>query len=52
MILPLVRYGALSLAAFATFNVSIAGAEHFGHEEAPEQVNEQLSRFLTQVYGP
>jgi len=31
--------------------VSIAGAGHFGHEEAPEVVNEQLSRFLTQVYG-
>ena len=31
--------------------VSIAGAGHFGHEEAPEVVNEQLSRFLAQVYG-
>jgi pimeloyl-ACP methyl ester carboxylesterase len=31
--------------------VSIAGAGHFGHEEASEVVNEQLSRFLTQVYG-
>ena len=31
--------------------VSIAGAGHFGHEEAPEVVNEHLSRFLTQVYG-
>src|SRR6476660_786270 len=31
--------------------VSIAGAGHFGHEEAPEAVNEHLSRFLTQVYG-
>ncbi|GJF08223.1 alpha/beta hydrolase [Mycolicibacterium cyprinidarum] len=30
--------------------VSLAGAGHFGHEEAPEMVNEQLSRFLTQVY--
>ncbi|MGB0963829.1 MAG: alpha/beta fold hydrolase [Mycobacterium sp.] len=31
--------------------VSIDGAGHFGHEEAPKAVNEQLSRFLTQVYG-
>jgi len=31
--------------------VSIDGAGHFGHEEAPEAVNDQLSRFLTQVYG-
>jgi len=30
--------------------VSIEGAGHFGHEEAPETVNEQLSRFLAQVY--
>ena len=30
--------------------VSIDGAGHFGHEEAPETVNEQLSRFLRQVY--
>jgi len=32
--------------------VSIAGAGHFAHEEAPVEVNEQLSRFLAQVYGP
>jgi pimeloyl-ACP methyl ester carboxylesterase len=31
--------------------VSIAGAGHFAHEEAPADVNEQLSRFLAQVYG-
>src|SRR6195952_3684920 len=31
--------------------VSITGAGHFAHEEAPADVNEQLSRFLTQVYG-
>lgn len=31
--------------------VSIDGAGHFGHEEAPEAVNEQLSRFLRQVYA-
>lgn len=31
--------------------VSLTGAGHFGHEEAPDEVNEQLSRFLTQVYG-
>ena len=30
---------------------SIAGAGHFGHEEAPDAVNDQLSRFVTQVYG-
>jgi pimeloyl-ACP methyl ester carboxylesterase len=30
--------------------VSIDGAGHFSHEEAPEKVNEQLSRFLAQVY--
>ncbi|MCW2650238.1 MAG: putative hydrolase or acyltransferase of alpha/beta superfamily [Mycobacterium sp.] len=31
--------------------VSVAGAGHFSHEEAPEVVNKQLTRFLTQVYG-
>lgn len=31
--------------------VSIEGAGHFGHEEAPDRVNEQLSRFLAQVYS-
>jgi pimeloyl-ACP methyl ester carboxylesterase len=31
--------------------VSVAGAAHFGHEEAPELVNEHLTRFLTHVYG-
>ena len=31
--------------------VSIAGAGHFAHEEAPELVNEHLLRFLGQVYG-
>jgi pimeloyl-ACP methyl ester carboxylesterase len=31
--------------------VSIAGAGHFGHEEAPKVVNDQLSRFVAQVYG-
>jgi pimeloyl-ACP methyl ester carboxylesterase len=31
--------------------VSVARAGHFAHEEAPEVVNEQLSRFLTHVYG-
>ncbi|WP_349270604.1 alpha/beta hydrolase [Mycolicibacterium parafortuitum] len=30
--------------------VSIAGAGHFAHEEAPEAVNDQLMRFLRQVY--
>jgi pimeloyl-ACP methyl ester carboxylesterase len=32
--------------------VSIAAAGHFAHEEAPQEVNDQLSRFLHQVYGP
>ncbi|SEH60385.1 Pimeloyl-ACP methyl ester carboxylesterase [Mycolicibacterium rutilum] len=31
--------------------VSVAEAGHFGHEEAPQAVNEQLTRFLRQVYG-
>jgi pimeloyl-ACP methyl ester carboxylesterase len=32
--------------------VSIAGAGHFAHEEAPDAVNDQLLRFLDQVYRP
>lgn len=32
--------------------VSLDGAGHYGHEETPAAVNEQLSRFLRQVYGP
>jgi pimeloyl-ACP methyl ester carboxylesterase len=32
--------------------VSLAGAGHFVHEEAPAEVNDQLSRFLGHVYGP
>lgn len=31
--------------------VSLDGAGHFGHEEAPAEVNAQLGRFLQQVYG-
>ncbi|TPG31224.1 alpha/beta fold hydrolase [Mycolicibacterium hodleri] len=31
--------------------VSIAGAGHFAHEEDPDHVNEQLTRFLASVYG-
>lgn len=31
--------------------VSIAGSGHFAHEENPELVNEQLTRFLDGVYG-
>ncbi|MBI3212780.1 MAG: alpha/beta hydrolase [Mycobacterium sp.] len=31
--------------------VSLAGVGHFGHEEAPDEVNSQLSRFLTHVHG-
>ena len=30
--------------------VSIAGAGHFSHEEAPEEVNGHLMRFLERVY--
>ncbi|OHV03576.1 alpha/beta fold hydrolase [Mycobacterium talmoniae] len=30
--------------------VSVAGAGHFSHEEEPEQVNAQLSRFLQRVH--
>jgi pimeloyl-ACP methyl ester carboxylesterase len=32
--------------------VSIGGAGHFSHEECPDLVNDQLGRFLAQVYGP
>jgi pimeloyl-ACP methyl ester carboxylesterase len=32
--------------------VSLAGAGHFGHEEAPQATNSQLTRFLAQVYSP
>lgn len=31
--------------------VSIGGAGHFSHEEAPAEVNGHLSRFLAQVHG-
>jgi pimeloyl-ACP methyl ester carboxylesterase len=31
--------------------VSISGAGHFAHEEDPDQVNDQLTRFLAGVYG-
>lgn len=31
--------------------VSLTGAGHFGHEEAPDEVNEQLTRYLGQIYG-
>ena len=30
---------------------TIEGAGHYAHEEAPEAVNEQFTRFLAQVYG-
>lgn len=30
--------------------VSLTGAGHFGHEEAPDVVNDHLSRFLAQTY--
>ena len=32
--------------------ISIAGAGHFSHEEAPEQVNKHLMRFLEHAHGP
>ena len=31
--------------------VSIAGSGHFAHEENPDLVNEELTRFLAGVYG-
>ncbi|MFV8048883.1 alpha/beta fold hydrolase [Mycobacterium sp. 48b] len=31
--------------------VSITGAGHFGHEEQPDAVNEQLGRFLAQLHA-
>ena len=30
--------------------VSVSGAGHYSHEEAPDEVNEQLTRFLAHVY--
>src|SRR6185312_11119982 len=30
--------------------VSVSGAGHFSHEEVPDVVNEQLTRFLAHVY--
>jgi pimeloyl-ACP methyl ester carboxylesterase len=30
---------------------AIAGAGHFGHEEAPSEVNDQLARYLAHVHG-
>ena len=32
--------------------VAVAGVGHYAHEEAPAEVNDHLSRFLDQVYGP
>jgi pimeloyl-ACP methyl ester carboxylesterase len=32
--------------------ISVAGAAHFSHEEAPDEVNGHLMRFLDQVHGP
>jgi pimeloyl-ACP methyl ester carboxylesterase len=32
--------------------VTVSDAGHFSHEEAPEEVNSQLMRFVEQVYGP
>jgi pimeloyl-ACP methyl ester carboxylesterase len=32
--------------------VSVSGIGHFAHEEAPDEVNEHLRRFLGQVYDP
>ncbi|BBY06042.1 alpha/beta fold hydrolase [Mycobacterium noviomagense] len=32
--------------------VSVGSVGHFGHEEAPEEVNRHLMRFLEQVHGP
>jgi len=32
--------------------VSIADTGHFAHEEAPDEVNDHIRGFLTEVYGP
>lgn len=32
--------------------VSVAGAGHFSHEEAPEEINRHLTRFLQKVHQP
>ena len=32
--------------------VALAGVGHYAHEEAPEEANDHLRRFLDQVYGP
>ncbi|WP_144209863.1 alpha/beta fold hydrolase [Mycobacterium tilburgii] len=32
--------------------ISVAGAGHYSHEEAPKEVNKHLARFLEQVHGP
>jgi pimeloyl-ACP methyl ester carboxylesterase len=32
--------------------ISITGAGHFSHEEAPEEINRHLMRFLDHVHGP
>jgi pimeloyl-ACP methyl ester carboxylesterase len=31
--------------------VSITGAGHFSHEEAPDEINRHLMKFFEQVYG-
>jgi pimeloyl-ACP methyl ester carboxylesterase len=32
--------------------ISIAGAGHFSHEEAPGEINRYLTKFLEHVHGP
>jgi pimeloyl-ACP methyl ester carboxylesterase len=32
--------------------ISITGAGHFSHEEAPEEINTHLMRFFENVHGP
>ncbi len=32
--------------------ISVSGAGHFSHEEAPEEINRHLMRFFGQVHGP
>jgi pimeloyl-ACP methyl ester carboxylesterase len=32
--------------------ISITGAGHFSHEEAPEEINRHLMKFFEQVHGP
>ncbi|WP_172831169.1 alpha/beta fold hydrolase, partial [Mycobacterium asiaticum] len=32
--------------------ISVSGAGHFSHEEAPQEINRHLTRFLEKVHRP